>query len=98
MERWMFEYDDIIIVLAFSICISLIFYGISFYLKRQQKRGKTLTKQEEVWMDISKFAAISFLFLPIIIMPLVWISDVFFNILIVIVASLAVLSMMKQRK
>lgn len=59
-------YIELLLVCAIPIPISLIWFGIHFFLKHKEKEGRVLSAKEKEWMGVSKFAGFLFLALPFI--------------------------------
>lgn len=66
---------ELLLICAFVIAASIIWFGIYYYLKRKEQRGCNLSDKEKEWKIVSKFAGILFLISPIIILLIIFISD-----------------------
>lgn len=84
---------ELMIIIAFSWIVSLVWFAIRYFLKRRERKEKAISKNAKQWMDVSKFAGYLFFLLPFILIPIVWVSDYIFNILLLIPATLAVISL-----
>lgn len=93
----MLDWNDFLLVMAVAIVFALIWFAIHIILWRKQRNGKILSAKEQEWLSISKFAGYFFLILPVIIIPLLWVSDIVFNVILGIFATLALLSMLAKK-
>ena len=77
-------YKDLLLICVFSIPISLIWFGIHYFLIRKEKNGSVLSAKQKEWMVVSKIAGYFFLLSPLFIFTFFVIEDrfhVFENIL-----------------
>ena len=84
-------YKELLLIYAFAIVISLVWFGIHLYLKRKAKNGVALSVKEKEWMGVSKFAGLLFLILPLIFILIEPLIDKVIGILIVIFIGLCVI-------
>lgn len=65
------------IIIYFVVCIvfGLIFLSIHYYWKKEKGKGRELSPLAKQWMISSKPAAYLLFFLPIIIFPILWLTD-----------------------
>lgn len=87
-------------VYGFIIPISLIWFGIYFYLKRKLKRGDELSAREKEWMVLSKFAGFCFIIFPLILILIYPLIEKVYGILISIFIGLFIIipSLFKKGK
>ena len=68
-------YIGLLIIFAFSVAISLIWFGIHYFLKRKENNGANLSEKEKEWMSVSKFTGYIFLVLPILAIIYIIVED-----------------------
>ena len=88
----MSEYFNILLLIyAFAIPASLVWFGIYYYLKRKEKKGAVLSVKEEGWMGVSKFSGVFILIIPLISILIAPFDNNAIGILILLIIVLSVI-------
>jgi hypothetical protein len=91
----------ILILWAFSIVVGFIWLSIHYYWKNEEKEGRELSPLAKDWMNVSKPAGYFFFIMPLILVPFIWITDIFNGITAIIIligAPGALFSIIKKGK